>query len=671
MPSSPRPARVRAAAWPAPAPRSREGDRVAGGITAEIKSRLPVADVVGETVQLKKAGTTLKGLCPFHGEKTPSFVVTPARDTWHCFGCGKHGDIFTFVMERDGLAFPEALAVLAGRAGVELDERTKREDARNARLREVMEAAIAFYHAVLLKSKAGGPALAYLRGRGFTDETIERHQLGWAAAGRDQLTRQLATRRQVNAGELLEVGLASPRQRGRGVYDRFRERVIFPIRDQNGHAVGLGGRILGKEGEDGIDRGPKYLNSPATPLFDKSRTLYLVDRATPAIRKPGQAVIVEGYTDALMAHQSGFENVVASLGTALTPQQVALVTRYAKRIALAYDVDAAGEKAGTFGATALEEVMRQLAPDDSGVELDDVRVVQLPAGKDPDEVMRDNPDEWREIVRVARPIVDHLIDVHARVHDLRTPGGQARFVDAVLPIIRNLPNPVLRDAYLQRVHQVSGVEERTLLEAMHRRQLRDADPRDGRERFSAAAVVRAADALPVNDILRGVSRTEQELLRLVLLVPETHDGVLDGLGPDRLPSQVARELYRAIVLARERNEQGVRPPYVLTAILDGLDEESRALGQALVSRPGPNPRELTDRSLDYEVERLILELDDIEWQERAAWNRDAMGEAERDNDRPTIDRLSLERRLLNEQRRPLDRRRDQTRLLARQAVAAG
>ena len=228
------------------------------GVVAEIKGRLPVADVVGETVQLKKAGTTLKGLCPFHGEKTPSFVVTPVRDTWHCFGCGKHGDIFTFVMERDGLAFPEALAQLAGRAGVELDERTKREDARNARLRDVMEAAVAFYHAVLTKSKPGEPALAYLRDRGFTDDTIEKHQLGWAPGGWDTLVRQLASKRHVSAAELIEVGLASPRQRGGGAYDRFRERVIFPIRDQNGHAVGLGGRILGKEGtgEDGVDRGP-------------------------------------------------------------------------------------------------------------------------------------------------------------------------------------------------------------------------------------------------------------------------------------------------------------------------------------------------------------------------------------------------------------------------------
>ncbi len=640
---------------------------MAVGTVAEIKGRLPVADVVGEAVQLKKAGTTLKGLCPFHGEKTPSFVVTPARDTWHCFGCGKHGDIFTFVMERDSVGFPEALKTLAARAGVELDERTKAEDARNARLRTVLEAAIAFYHAVLVKSKTGEPALAYLKGRGFTDETIEKHQLGWAPGGWDQLVRQLASKRQVTAADLLEVGLASPRQRGGGVYDRFRERVIFPIRDANGHPVGLGGRILGKEGtgDDGRDHGPKYLNSPATPLFDKSRTLYLIDRAKTAIRKTGQAVIVEGYTDALMAHQAGFENVVASLGTALTPGQVALITRYAKRIALAYDVDAAGEKAGTFGATSLEELIRQLASSDSGVELDDVRVVRLPEGRDPDEVLRDEPDRWREDVRTARPIVDHLIDVHARANDLKAAGGKARFAEAAIEVVRTLP-PLMRDPYLQQIAQLSGIGPGALLVA-----LREGSGRRSDTRFTASAVIAAADSLPVNDILRGVSRTEQELLRLVLLVPEAHDRLLDGLGPDRMPSQVARELFRAVVTARTRDEHGVRPPFALAAILEGLDEESRALGQALVSRPGPNPRDLSDRSLAYEIERLALELDDVDWQDRAGFNRDATAEAERDGDTATVERLLNERRLLNEQRRSLDKRRDQTRLLARSPVAAG
>ena len=298
-----------------------------------------------------------------------------------------------------------------------------------------------------------------------------------------------------------------------------------------------------------------------------------------------------------------------------------------------------------------------------------MRVVGLPEGRDPDEILRDTPDAWRDALAGAKPIVDHLIDEHARAHDLRTPGGRARFVDAVLPVIRHLANPVLRDAYLARVRQVSGVEERTLLEALHRRPARD-DARDGRDRFTAEAVTRAADALPVADILRGATRTEQELLRLVLLVPEVHEHVLDGLGPDRLSSQVARELYRAVVFARERDDHGVRPPFDLAALFAGLDDETRALGQALISRPGPNPRELGDRALAYEVERLILELEDDEWQERSAYNRDALGEAEREGDRPTVDRLLLEQRLLNEQRRSLDRRRDQTRLLARAPTPA-
>jgi len=309
---------------------------LAVGVAAEIKNKLSVVDVVGETVQLKKAGTTFKGLCPFHGEKTPSFTVTPGRDSWKCFGCGEGGDVFSFVMKRDGLSFPEALKVLATKAGVELDERTTREDARRARLRDVLESAIAFYHAVLTGSKTGQAALDYLRGRGFSDETIQKHQLGYAPGGWDTLARQLAAKRQIRADDLVEVGLAQPRQSSRGgVYDRFRERVIFPIRDMNGGPVGLGGRVLAVAADDARDHGPKYLNSPATPLFDKSRTLYLIDRAKASIRKTNQAVIVEGYTDALMAHQAGFENVVASLGTAVAGALVQFVDAGVTAVSLA------------------------------------------------------------------------------------------------------------------------------------------------------------------------------------------------------------------------------------------------------------------------------------------------------------------------------------------------
>src|SRR4029078_12553655 len=436
--------------------------RLAVGVAAEGKNKLSVVDVVGETVSLKKAGTTYKGLCPFHGEKTPSFVVTPGRDSWHCFGCGLGGDIFSFVMQRDSVTFPEALRPIAARAGVATDERTKREDVHKARLRGVLDSAIAFYHAVLTNSAAGTTALEYLHGRGFTDATRETYQLGWAPAGWDQMTRALATKREVRAEELVEVGLASPRQTTRGgVYDKFRSRLIFPIRDQSGQAVGMGGRLL--EGD-----GPKYLNSPATPLFDKSRTLYLIDKAKGPIRRSGQAVIVEGYTDALMAHQAGFDNVVASLGTALTPGQVALLTRYATRIVLAYDVDAAGEQGGGPESSAVVGLIGELQRDTSCVKLEDVRVARLPDGQDPDDVVRETPDVWEAAIAKAKPLLEYLIDHHRDRFDLKTSSGRIGFVEAVMPAIREIADPLRRDEAIGQVRLASGVEDRVLRQVLER-----------------------------------------------------------------------------------------------------------------------------------------------------------------------------------------------------------
>ena len=655
--------------------------------------------MIGETVQLKKAGTTFKGLCPFHGEKTPSFTVTPSRDSWKCFGCGLGGDVFSFVMQRDGSSFPDALRSLAAKAGVEIDERTKREDAHRARLRDVLETAIAFYHQVLTATSHGKPALDYLRARGFTDATIETYQLGWAPDSWDVMSRTLVEKRGAKPDELVEAGIASPARsssRGVGVIDKFRGRVLWPIRDQNGAATGLGGRILGSEGEGGRDTGPKYLNTPGTPLFDKSRSLYLIDKAKAAMRKSGQAVIVEGYTDALMAHQAGFDNVVASLGTALTPGQVALLTRYAKRIALAYDVDPAGQKAGTFGAQALQSLIGQLAATESGIELDEVRVVRLPEGKDPDEVLRETPDRWREEVRTAQPIVEYLVDTYAKTYDLKTPGGKARFVDALMPTIRAVPNPVMRDAYLQLVHRASGVEERILLEVLRGARAGGASglapvpgaaggqggggarvagaANDGASRFNAEAIVAAADSLPVTEILRGVLPQEAEFLRLLLLVPELQLRIVDAIGPDQLPSTVARELFRAVVRAREPNDQGVHPPFSLTALVQSLDPETSSLAQAVIARRDPNPRELSDAELSYEIERLTIDLEERSLDERADYISSALAEAEqaRSDDaeaRQSIDQLLRESQALNDQRKSLHRRRDQTRLLARPVPA--
>ena len=482
------------------------------------------------------------------------------------------------------------------------------------------------------------------------------------------MTRTLATKRDVRPrSSSRSVSRRRARAARGGVYDQFRSRVLFPIRDQNGHAVGLGGRLLAGDG-------PKYLNSPATPLFDKSRTLYLIDKAKGPIRKTGQAVIVEGYTDALMAHQAGFDNVVASLGTALTPGQVALLTRYASRIALAYDVDAAGEKAGTLGVTALAGLIGQLQADTSGVKLEDVRVARLPDGKDPDDVVRESPAAWEAAVAKAKPLVEYLIDHHAGRFDLKTSSGRIGFVESVMPALRDIADPLRRDEALGEVHRVSGVEERTLRQILERpdrnpinqgRSTGQGSGGQGESRITADAVLSSPDALPIRDILRAITPVEAELLRLLLLVPDQQLRVVERA---RARPAAEHRCARAVPGDRpaagpERRGDPSRRSGGRSSCSRSTTKRPRSPGRWPPSR-GPTRERSPPAELDYEVARLLIELEDDQLRERSDYNEAAQGEAERAADREAIERLMLERRQINEMRLSLDRRRDQTRLLA-------
>jgi DNA primase len=369
-----------------------------------------------------------------------------------------------------------------------------------------------------------------------------------------------------------------------------------------------------------------------------------------------------------MAHQAGFENVVASLGTALTPNQIGLLTRYANRIALAYDVDAAGEKAGTLGVTALAGLIGQLQGDDSGVKLEDVRVVRLPAGKDPDEVVREDPAVWEQGVVKAKPLVEYLIDHHAGRFDLKTSTGRIGFVEAVMPAIRDIADPLRRDEALQQVRQQSGVEERTLRQILDRRIAATVGQgaqrgREAATRITADAVLASPDALPIGDILRAVTPVEAELLRLLLLVPEQQLRVTEELSPDQLPSTLARELFRALVFARAPDDHGVHPPFELKAFVNGIpDDEVRSLAQAVMAMQKPLPEA-------REVGRLLLDMELGQLRERSDYLEAAFSEAERGADTDAIERLQLEIRLVNEKRRSIDRRREDTRLLAQPTLA--
>jgi DNA primase len=628
-----------------------------------VKQKLDLVELIGESVQLRKAGASFKGLCPFHGEKTPSFIVTPARETWKCFGCGKGGDVFNFVMEREGIDFPEALRRLAARAGVEISERTSREDARRKRLRDALEAAIAFYHRVLTESRHGQEALDYLRARGFSDATISTFQLGYAVDTWDTLTRALVEKRDFTERDLEEAGLVSRRQGRRGVYDRFRGRIIFPIRDASGNATGLGGRIVGSERQaraDGRDPGPKYLNSPATALFDKSRTLYLIDRAKSAIRKAGVAVLVEGNTDALMAHQQGFDNVVGTLGTALTPAQVELVTRYAPRIALAYDVDAAGQGAAAFGAQELTALIGEIERSPHRGRLTDVGVVRLPAGKDPDEVMRDEPETWRQATEAPQPIMEYLIDSYARRHDPRTLAGRERLVAAVMPTLRRVTSPTERDGYLQLLARRSGVDERVLLEELRRPAPVMAGARRGQDgphagaKINLEAVLASPDALDPEAVARTLEPVEAQLLRLLLERPYLRDLVDGRLAPDDFTTTPARELWRRLSAAPSVGFE--RTPFV-----DSLEPTLAAVARTLFARTDPLPDD--EASLRQAVEQSLLTLERSRIGELLEYKRAELAEAEAAHDDATATRLRGDVLALQARRLELDRRREQTTLL--------
>ncbi|MBA2634487.1 MAG: DNA primase [Chloroflexi bacterium] len=567
------------------------------GIVAEIKSKLPVADIVGETVALKRAGTVHKGLCPFHAEKTPSFIVTPDRETWHCFGCGEHGDIFTFLMRRDGLDFREALARLAERAGVELSQHTAREDRHRRRLREALEAAIAWYREVLLQARQAHRARTYLAERGLSDETLERFGIGYALNTWEAMSKRLRAKGFTD-DELSGAGLASPSTRG-GVYDRFRGRIIIPIRDASGRAVGLGGRIL-PEGE-----GPKYLNSPATALFDKSRTLYGIDLAKGAIRREKLAVIVEGYSDVMAAHQAGFVNVVASLGTALTAGQVELANRYADAVALAYDVDLAGETATQRGL--LEEL---------GPVVSKVRVIRIPAGKDPDELIRTDPDQWRKAVADAAELLPYFMQRAAGEVDLRQAQGRSGYTRRMLDLLRRLPDRVEQDSYVPQLAQLAGIDERIL---------RDELSRGGRPIPIRPAVDGATQA----DGETRLTPLERQALTLLLLSPSLARELEVG---ERLPfrDESAQALGDAW---REAVGRDASPD--LEQFVAGLDAATADLALSMLASArarGARPDTSADREdlrvclVRLRIARVNDQLADLEALIRAASEEDAAGD---------------------------------------------
>ncbi|AQX74366.1 DNA primase [Dehalococcoides mccartyi] len=413
----------------------------------EIKQKLDIVSFIGQYTKLTKAGRTMRGICPFHSEKHGSFFVYPEAQNWHCFGaCNTGGDIFAFVMKKEGLDFKAALELLAEKAGVSLPSQINPaiKDQRD-RLYEINLSAAQYYHNLLLNSPQAENARIYLNSRGLNEQSLADFQLGYALADWQGLYDYLKER-SYSDEDLLKAGVIVRSDEGR-IHDRFRNNIIYPIANYKGQIAGFGARVMDNSQ-------PKYRNSPQTDLFDKSSLLYGLHLASASIRENNRAIIVEGYMDAIMSHQGGFTNTVACMGTALTERQIALIKRQTKNLVLGLDSDSAGEEA-TLRAIDYENQMES-----------EIRVAVPEGGKDPDELIRHSPQSWQEILDNARPLLDYIFEHSQRGLDLNSAAGKSKLTDHLLPIISKMEDGVRQSHYLGKLAEIVSTSQNRILERL-------------------------------------------------------------------------------------------------------------------------------------------------------------------------------------------------------------
>ena len=560
----------------------------------EIRSRVDMVEMVGQFVNLKRAGENWKGLCPFHTEKTPSFTVHPKKGIFHCFGCGAGGDAFGFLMRQDRLAFPEAVRLLAQRAGVELpsERRPEAADGKIEALRQIMARAAEFY-AEALWAPGGDKARRYLEGRGVDPEVARRFGLGYAPEGWDHLLAFMRGQ-SVTEEELAQAGLVLPRQTGSGFYDRFRGRLLFTIRDGQGRVVAFGGRALGPEE-------PKYLNSPETPLYVKGQILYALDLAKGAMRERNRAIVVEGYLDCLMAHQHGFTETVAALGTAFTQAQLALLQRSADEIVAVFDADAAGQKA----AARIDELMSGPADLRSlgwsmartgGFERAGhfpVKVAVLPPGHDPDSLLRSQgADAFRSRVAEARSILSFVMAQALAEENLASPRGRATAHARVALVLSKVPNAEEATALAQQAARELGVDPTQLwIEAQQLQRARFSQGRGGGASARATLPSTGAGWPPPN-------LAERDLLSLLLQVKEARVSLLPGIEDDDIAHPGLRALLAAL------REAPGSPAEALMTALPGDGERGLLAALLLEERSWSDVRQqIGELQRRYEIRR--------------------------------------------------------------------
>ena len=516
-------------------------------VVDDIRARLDIVDVVSAYVALQKSGRSFKAPCPFHTERTPSFIVNPERQSWHCFGaCSTGGDAFSFVMRHQNIEFGEALRILAQKAGVELSQASKQDSDKRSKLHAVNRLAASWYQE-RLKSSEGAAAMDYLKRRGVSPEMIDTFQLGYSPNRGNPLKNYLSGMGASEA-DAIEAGLIYRNDEGR-TWDFFRDRLMFPIHDRQGNVIGFGGRQLTDPAPDAPGYNPKYINTAATPIFDKRSSLYGIHRAHSAIRESNTGIIVEGYMDAIAAHQYGYTNVVASMGTALTENQVSQLKSLATNFILALDPDTAGQEATLRSLEASWKVIGDQSASrgrSQGIlyQRDPITlsIAALPEGKDPDELIRHDPTEWERLTKNAPSLMSYLIPAIASRFDIGTGQGKTQVVEAVYPLIAATQNSFDRQRYEQDLADALGVTLEALIASRPRVTRTPGRPQrrqySAQDRHSADRQQITASALNSNrEFIR-----ENYMLSLLLNRPALQT-LLDDFSPDLFRNSANREVF--------------------------------------------------------------------------------------------------------------------------------
>jgi len=545
------------------------------GFIDQVRSTTDLLDVVSQYVPLKPAGKNHKGLCPFHKEKTPSFNVSPERQIFHCFGCGEGGDVFKFLMLYEKMSFVEAVEHLATRAGLSVptsSRQTRAEQDDRTLFLKLYEESARFYRQNLLEQPGGRPALDYLKKRGLRAETIEERGFGYAPDRWTSLLEHL-TRKGAKPDAIARSGLAVPRKEGRGHYDRFRGRVMIPIRGESGKIIAFGARLLGP-GE------PKYLNSSESIIYRKSYTLFDFDRAKSVIRKEGYAILMEGYLDCIQATQAGVGNAVASCGTSMTAGHSRLLRRYTDRIVVNFDPDAAGQAATRRSIDLLIEEGFQ------------VSVLTLPEGEDPDSfILGHGAEAYRERLGKASSFIDFLITRAAAQHDVSQPRGKAEFLNELLPTLALIPNHIERVAHVSRLAERAGISDAAVVEELRRKVM--------------AKTKQVSFAQKSTDTLKPA---ERDLVRWLFQVPNRASELLADLDDEDFAELVAAPILKAMqeVIASEELTTD-RVMAQLSA------EKDRTLLTRIALEPSPlsqrqSPRDCLNRLREERLRRQLTQL---------------------------------------------------------------